>query len=561
MDNNCEDEDGSIEQPYENDESENPETPNLNNQDDNSVIEITAEQQLAESSQRNGDLSHRAEAQAGGENGHMGIDQGYLGGLEKKDYEMFRLYCGKLEALEQDFEEERKDYQGELMKVNAECLNLKNQIDELLNENEILAENQAQGQGQAGDGGNEISIKDHGYDDNLLIAIEMKVREEMEGIYEERLHEQISIVNERSKQEIEDFYEKVQAETEDLLLRKGITKERQRELEDEIREKVEKEVRAEFMTQNGQSGLMKSRNGNDQSQGSIIYQDYQGQGESQYNEFSRAGGMNLIEQQKIKDEIREELAKEYSRKDRLLQVNTKRKLETAKKTMKEGLEKELNEQLEAARQESQRERCEIARLKSVENIRLKKLKDLKRETDKELQKQRLNYEKVIQELRKQVHEIQMSQEPTTSERGHSNDVSGYTEEDGGNVYGSNIKDQMIKMNKGRIPLSEEHGNEAANSNTEADVCGEQYHGNFAKKNEDNLIYISNQDSRADNPGVLSAKEQARCFVDNLKGDGFQHMKNLNAKGATKGENVNKWKNRLGANGPRGQIEDRHGGSN
>jgi UTP-glucose-1-phosphate uridylyltransferase len=91
----------------------------------------------------------------------------------------------------------------------------------------------------------------------------MKVREEMEGIYEERLHEQILIVNEKSKQEIEDFYEKVQAETEDLLLRKGITKERQRELEDEIREKVEKEVRAEFMTQNGQGGLMKSRNGND----------------------------------------------------------------------------------------------------------------------------------------------------------------------------------------------------------------------------------------------------------------------------------------------------------
>jgi hypothetical protein len=50
MDNNCEDEDGSIEQPYENDESENPETPNLKNQDDNSIIEITAEQQLAESS-------------------------------------------------------------------------------------------------------------------------------------------------------------------------------------------------------------------------------------------------------------------------------------------------------------------------------------------------------------------------------------------------------------------------------------------------------------------------------------------------------------------------------
>jgi tRNA U55 pseudouridine synthase TruB len=161
--------------------------------------------------------------------------------------------------------------------------------------------------------------------------------------------------------------------------------------------------------------------------------------------------MNLIEQQKIKDEIREELAKEYSRKDRLLQVNTKRKLETAKKTMKEGLEKELNEQLEAARQESERERCEIARLKSVENIRLKKLKDLKRETDQQLQKQRLNYEKVIQDLRKQVDEIQMSQEPTTSERGHSNGVSGYTEEDGGDVYGSNIKDQMIKMNKGRIP--------------------------------------------------------------------------------------------------------------
>ena len=86
-------------------------------------------------------------------------------------------------------------------------------------------------------------------DEDLLLHLENKIRIEVEKVYEEKLESQIIIMKEKTAQEINDFHEKAQSEYEDLLLRKGITKERMRELEHEVKENLTREFRSEFNQQ------------------------------------------------------------------------------------------------------------------------------------------------------------------------------------------------------------------------------------------------------------------------------------------------------------------------
>ena len=298
-----------------------------------------------------------------------------------------------------------------------------------MQENAMMLQEKESGSRMNGGSGADI-------DDNLLLAIEEKVREEMDKVYQDRLEEQIKLINDKSNEEIEKFYDKVQMETEELLLRKGITKERQREIEQEVREECERKFSSSQKSKNIERESHNSYNNNSQ-QGDMVY--------------NTSDGSRNFDENLLKIDIRSELEKEYSRKDRLMKVNNKRRMEEAKKAQKEELEKEYNLKLEETKKESERERCEIARLKSIENIRLKKLKDVKKETENQLQMQRLNYEKVIKDLKEQVNIMLQSQQDTNSQsRINYNDNSSIDYNECNDKYNSTIKDELCRQERNAL---------------------------------------------------------------------------------------------------------------
>ncbi len=200
-----------------------------------------------------------------------------------------------------------------------------------------------------------------------------------------------------------------------------------RELEQEVKERLEQDFRIEhnekqrlkstMSRENYNANNLKSeyfsnnknndiQNTNENYESNLITYDLSISNKNKYiSPYSNFQSNSINDKSQIRNEIKNELDKEYSRKERIMKMESKRKVDEAKKNIRNQLEVEIKQQLDDVKEESERERCEIARLKAVENVRLKKLKDLKKETDNQLTNQRESYEKVISDLRQQVNDF------------------------------------------------------------------------------------------------------------------------------------------------------------
>lgn len=337
-----------------------------------------------------------------------------------------------------------------------------------------------------------------------------------------------------------------------------------RELEQEVKERLEQDFRIEhnekqrlkstMSRENYNANNLKSeyfsnnknndiQNTNENYESNLITYDLSISNKNKYSSpYSNFQSNSINDKSQIRNEIKNELDKEYSRKERIMKMESKRKVDEAKKNIRNQLEVEIKQQLDDVKEESERERCEIARLKAVENVRLKKLKDLKKETDNQLTNQRESYEKVISDLRQQVNDFMsnVASENNTSvkKNKHFNNRQNYHKDDDSIdediIYGTSIKDQMHKMKRDNVESSsesrksflQEHDNE--------------YNFKKDKSNKDSFIVITNEESR-ENEGTISAKEKARQFVDSLKKDNFYQKEKMGA--GAKLTSASKWKNR------------------
>lgn len=113
--------------------------------------------------------------------------------------------------------------------------------------------------------------------------------------------------------------------------------------------------------------------------------------------------------QKISDKLRieyeQELKKELQKKERLLTLNMKKKLEAEKKLLQDNFELEWKVKLERDMKGVELERNEVGRLKSLENLRLKKLEEEKRGMNKEMAEIEKKYSTIINELTKENDEL------------------------------------------------------------------------------------------------------------------------------------------------------------
>ena len=109
--------------------------------------------------------------------------------------------------------------------------------------------------------------------------------------------------------------------------------------------------------------------------------------------------------EKLRIEYEHELKKELQKKEKLLILNMKKKLEVEKKLLQENFELEWKIKLERDLKGVEVERNEIGRLKSLENLRLKKLEEEKRNMNKEIAEIDKKYSTIINELKKENEEL------------------------------------------------------------------------------------------------------------------------------------------------------------
>lgn len=101
---------------------------------------------------------------------------------------------------------------------------------------------------------------------------------------------------------------------------------------------------------------------------------------------------------KVKGDFQEEMRRELQRKEKLLNINMKKKLQQEKKALQDSYDIEWRTKIEEAQKGLEKERNELNRLKSLENIRLKKLEADKKAIKSELQAQKSKYEAIISDL-------------------------------------------------------------------------------------------------------------------------------------------------------------------
>lgn len=109
--------------------------------------------------------------------------------------------------------------------------------------------------------------------------------------------------------------------------------------------------------------------------------------------------------EKLRIEYDHELKKELQKKERLLILNMKKKLEVEKKLLQENFELEWKVKLERDLKGVELEKNEIGRLKSLENLRLKKLEEEKKNMNKEIAEIDKKYSTIINELKKENEEL------------------------------------------------------------------------------------------------------------------------------------------------------------
>lgn len=226
----------------------------------------------------------------------------------------------------------------------------------------------------------------------------------MNKMYDKKIHEEIMRLREDSNKDMENFYHKVQRDTDELIQKKE----------------------QEFI--------------------------------SNANEKTELA-------------LRSEIEMEYSRKEKLLNLNNKKILIKEKANLKSSLETEYNDLINKFKKEAQKEKSEIAQLKSIEHVRLKKLKDAKKETNSKMESQKLQYEKIISDLRKDLHEAIIAKD--------------------------DLQESVTKRN-----LENRNANVVKNN-----------HNQF--NNENSEFFECNESYRTNNNTEVSAREKAQQFVQNL----------------------------------------------
>lgn len=192
-----------------------------------------------------------------------------------------------------------------------------------------------------------------------------------------------SEIEERYRLEMEEFRKKLEKETQEILLTKGITRDRMRELEEDIKE--------ELRTQHQHNSTLSPKSLKSKSISEVS------PSVKLLREHSKASGNNLsVLEQKL--EIRNEVRK----KEKLLEIKSKQKLAQFKKKAREELEEEFKQKAEELKISIQDERLELSRQKSSINVTKRKLIDQKRELEDQIENERTKYRSVIDGLKKKL---------------------------------------------------------------------------------------------------------------------------------------------------------------
>jgi hypothetical protein len=169
---------------------------------------------------------------------------------------------------------------------------------------------------------------------------------------------------------------KMENEVEEILMGKGITKERVREIEEEVREAAERKY-----------------------------------GESQVSYSDKSG--NVMNPLDFKMAVRTEIKK----KERLLELNMKKKLKNEMQKMRKALEDEFQAKQREVMKQVEEERLELSRKKSTFNIRGKKLNEMKREIENKLTQKEEKYQKLVKDLKAKLEKTTKERDDAL-ERGH-----------------------------------------------------------------------------------------------------------------------------------------------
>ena len=259
-------------------------------------------------------------------------------------------------------------YEEKLIKLEAEHQDEKNEllaiIHQLRNEKNILEEQLAlermSAQAAKKERENDPKIEHVEEKDHNLEAQNKEMVKNLELKYEQKYQELEMKLVQKFQIESQDYMEKLDSEMQEILLTKGITKERIQELE--------QEVRAEF-----ESKLALSTKGQNEGGSST----------------ASLNDPNL--ERAMKNELK--------KKQRLLEVNFKRKLKTEVGKIKQSLQLEYEEKERALRKQVEEEKLEVSRKRSSLNIKSKKLMELKTELENEQRVKESQYQKLIEDLK------------------------------------------------------------------------------------------------------------------------------------------------------------------
>jgi len=223
-------------------------------------------------------------------------------------------------------------------------------------------------------------------EENLAQIIE-EIRKELEEQYEQKFNDQVVTLREEARREIERNSEALGR------TREVANNEFERMLEGDIKTSIEATMREKF-----------------EKEREAMIKKYSQEQASLKKEIT---SMENKIKEKLEVEIKEELDKEYSRKEKLANLNWRKKMDNYKKTLEENLEHEMKAKLDNERKELEKSKVEINRIKSLENVRLKKAEDSKKAVEQKLKDQEEKYEKMIANLKKQIDDFK--REPQHSE--------------------------------------------------------------------------------------------------------------------------------------------------
>ena len=271
-------------------------------------------------------------------------------------------------------------------------------------------------------------------------------------------------LEERFKAEMEDYREKLERETQEILMTKGITRERMREVEEEVKE----EFRMKYEQQVGNS----PRNINSGFNSERL-------NDSQHKSNTRSVLDGNIGSLDGKLQIRNEIRK----KERLLDVRMKQKMALQKNKLGSELEKQYEEMKKDLLARNEYERLELSRQKANFNIGRKKLKDEQRALKLTIQREREHFTGVISQLKKKLEgTIERNEVLERGIQQNFNLRSEHIEEQGGIEYdGSEEEDYGMEEQEVQFESSARDFNKDAGNNKQK--FSAQNHGDRADENQ------------------------------------------------------------------------------